>query len=265
MKNILILLSAILLSHSVTSKPKINKEVKSYSIASKENNNSIIYDIEKKIYVAFINSIINKNNSGLNEIENKLEVLNKEKKQNIIKYWIAYLKHNQAVFYLTIKDRKNSEKKIDEGIYIMENINKKNSEDYALLAKLLSFSIQFKGMKAPIISRRVKESGNLAISLDSMNLRAYQVLGINNFYTPKQFGGGKLVEKYLNKAISLPNQKIENKYLPSWGKDGAYEYLIRFYIRIKDWDKAKRYYKEAISLYPKNYMLNKLASELTDK
>ena len=126
-----------------------------------------------------------------------------------------------------------------------------------------SFSIQYaSGIEVPFISKRVKQNAEKALQLDSLNLRAYFVLGLNDFYTPEQYGGGKKVEDYLLKAIKLNDQSVSNPYLPSWGKNTAYEMLIRLYINHKLFAEAKKYYQEAIALFPDDYMINKLANEL---
>jgi pentatricopeptide repeat protein len=126
-----------------------------------------------------------------------------------------------------------------------------------------SFSIQYaSGMEVPIISKRVKQNAEKALQLDSLNLRAYYVLGSNDFYTPEQYGGGKKAEKYLLKAIKLNDQSLSNPYLPSWGKNSAYEILIRLYINHKQFAEAKKYFQEALTLFPDDYMINKLANEL---
>jgi pentatricopeptide repeat protein len=97
---------------------------------------------------------------------------------------------------------------------------------------------------------------------DSLNLRAYYVLGANDFYTPEQYGGGKKAEFYLKRAILLNNQTVSNPYLPSWGKNSAYEMLIRLYINHKQFDEARKYFQEARALFPDDYMINNLAGEL---
>ena len=164
---------------------------------------------------------------------------------------------------MTEKDNKSSEKILDEGIKQLNNVNPKNSEHLALLALMESFSIQYaSGMEIPFISKRVKQNAEKALQLDSLNLRAYYVLGSSDFYTPEQYGGGKKAEGYLLKAIKLNDQSVSNPYLPTWGKNNAYEMLIRLYINHKQFTEAKKYYQEAIALYPDDYMINKLAGEL---
>ena len=141
----------------------------------------------------------------------------------------------------------------------------KNSEDYALLAMLQGFSIQFKGMKAMFISRDIKKNLKKAIAIDSTNLRAYYVFASNDYHTPEKYGGGKKAEEYLLKAISLPAQKIKNDYLPSWGKEEAYEMLIKLYIKKEKWELAKKYYKEGIKKFPESYTISQLATQLIGK
>ncbi len=101
-----------------------------------------------------------------------------------------------------------------------------------------------------------------AVEKNAKNLRAYYALASNDFYRPEQYGGGKVCEKYLLKAIELPEQEVKNVYLPSWGKKESYAMLIRWYIRKKEWSKATKYYEEATNLYPKDYELKKLKSQI---
>ena len=171
--------------------------------------NTLPADIQNKIYSAFEKSIISQNNKLLLKLDNKLKNLYKNNPQNMTLYWRSYLLFYSSIYYLKNDDKKAAEKEIDKAIGMMKNINLKNSEDYALLAMLQGFSIQFKGMRAMFISSDAKKNVKKAIALDSTNLRAYYVYANNDFYTPEKYGGGKEVEKYLMKALSLPSQKIK--------------------------------------------------------
>lgn len=226
---------------------------------------TLLVNIQEKINSAFTKSLTTNNNDSLTKIGYDLEVLYKTKKQNNILYWRSYLQFYTSLNYLINEDSKNAEKEIDKGIGYLEKMKMKNSEDFALLAMLQGFSIQFKGMQAMFIGPRASKNVIMAISLDSMNLRAYYVFGSNDFYTPEQYGGGKKTEKYLLKAISLPTQQINSNSLPSWGKEEAYEVLIKLYIQQKKWEIANKYYQEGISEYPKSYIINQLASKLNTK
>lgn len=228
-------------------------------------SDSLLVEIQSKINNAFVKDRISQKNDALNELSIQLENLYKAKNQNLILYWRSYLQFYSSINYLAKGDTKSAENEITKGIELVQSIEKKYSEEYALLAMLQSFSIQFDYSNAMYISEDVKKNVNSAISLDSTNLRAWYVAASNDFYTPEQYGGGKKAEKYLLKAISLPAQKIENGYLPSWGKEESYVMLITLYIQNEKWDLAKKYFQEGITAFPNSNMINQLAPKLAGK
>ena len=222
-------------------------------------------NIQQKVLDAFGNAQFLKSDKGLVDIEQALLSLNKNNNNGIIIYWYSYTCYYHSILLMVKKENKNSEKILEEGIVQLKNITTKNSEHLALLALMESFSIQYASViEVPFISKRVKQNAEKALQLDSLNLRAYFVLGSNDFYTPEQYGGGKKAEGYLLQAVKLNDQSVANEYLPSWGKNSAYEMLIRFYINHKQFAEAKKYYRQAIAMFPNDYMINKLAKELID-
>jgi len=226
-------------------------------------NDTLLNDIQQKVMNAFIKDQISRSDKEMVALGQALLNLNKNKKNDIVTYWYSYTCYHHSILSVIRKENKSSEKILDEGIKRLNNVSLKNSEHYALLALMEGFSIQFaSGIEIPFISKRAKQNAEKALQLDSLNLRAYYVSGSNDFYTPEQYGGGKKAENYLLKAIKLNDQYVSNSYLPSWGKNSAYELLIRLYISRKQFIEAKRYYKEAITLFPDDYMINRLANEL---
>jgi tetratricopeptide (TPR) repeat protein len=268
MKNLFFSILAFSLINPVCSKisnQNENKFVNQSTVVQIEQK-SALDSIQFKIYNSFVKSIIDKSTSPLNSILGDLTNLYRENPNNTILYWEAYLLYYKAIYYLKINDKSNSEKTILEGIDIFKVMQKKNSEDYALFAMLQSFSIQFaSGIKASEISGEVKKNLEFALDIDPSNLRANYVYASNDFYTPVKYGGGKEVEKYLLKAISLPDQKVSNTFLPSWGKEEAYAMLVRFYIEQEKWDLAKKYYQKGAEIFPESYSINQFASKLVGK
>lgn len=233
------------------------------SKASLEINkgDSILENIQNKIYTTFINSFELRNTQNLIKIENELKKIKNH--DQIIFYWIAYSKYYESIFYLKMNDKKSAKKEINEAIEMVEIIKSKNSESYALLANLYSFSTQFAdGMSINNISLKTKKNAETAIKLDEDNLRAWYVLGANDFYTPRMYGGGKKCEEYLLKSISLDEQKVKNPYMPSWGKNDAFSLLVAYYIEKDEHVKALEYLNKALLLYPDDYMLNQYAKQL---
>lgn len=232
-------------------------------LSNQISNDSLLYNIEQKILNSFIQGMIKQSGEELKSIEQSIISLNKDRKNSIVDYWYAYACYYNSILYVSLKDAKQAEKILDQGIEKLEEVEMKTSEHYALLALMESFSIQFAaGIRAPFISSSVKKSAGKALELDSLNLRAHFVLGSSDYYTPEQYGGGKKAENYLKKAISLESQAAKNPFLPSWGKNQAYELLIKLYLRQKRYDDAKKVFQQAIALFPSDYMLNKLAAEI---
>lgn len=249
-----------------TTKKKAISPVSAQSKPIKIAKDSTLIDIQSKISQASTESFVSKDTKKLDEIEKKLDAYYKTKKNNLVLYWKSYLLYYKSIFYLTTNDMSNSEKVLDKGIQIMDDLANKNSDDLALLAMLRGLSFKFKaGIKAPFIADKIKTHLSEALELDSTNIRVYFVQGSNDFYTPKKYGGGKLVVSSLQKAISLPDQNIKNSSLPSWGKEEAYEMLINYYIKNNNWEDAKKYFAEANKLYPNNYRINQAALKLIGK
>lgn len=262
----LLFISLLFISCNGNIKGFNKSQIVSYQVQAQSiQQDSLLVGIQEKIYNAFVQSFMGKNNNDLDLLDENLESLYTLKSQNIILYWRSYLQFYSSIYYLQKGDKKVAEKEIEKGIDWLDNMKNKNSEDYALLAMLQGFDIQFKGMKAMFISSSIKKNIKKAIAIDSTNLRAYYVYASNDFHTPEKYGGGKEAEDYLLKAISLPTQKVKNEYLPSWGKEESYEMLIKLYIKKEKWDLAKKYFKEAIAAYPESYTINQLASKLVGK
>lgn len=257
MKNFALALACLLLtgfSQTVLAQSSVNKQ-----------SDTLLSNAQVKIYNAFIRSMMSQQVTDLASLGTSMEQYSVQRPSSLLQYWRAYLQYYASIYYLKIGDKKMAETEVDKGIDWLKDVKQKTSEDYALLALLQGFTIQFKGMKAMFLSGEIKKNAQHAIKLDSMNLRAYYVFGSNDFYTPTKYGGGKLAEQYLLKAVSLPAQQVENKYLPSWGKEEAYELLIKHYIKLEKWDAAKKFYRQGLDLFPQSYQINQLGAKLVDK
>ncbi len=224
---------------------------------------TLLINIQAHVQNAFVNGKISNSDKDLAGLEKELLSMNRNNNNSIITYWYSYACYYHSILFLMQKENKRAEKILDEGIIQLNKIPNPNSEHLALLSLMESLSIQYaSGMEIPGISKQARQNAEKALQLDSLNLRAYYVLGSNDFYSPAQYGGGKKAAGYLLKAIRLKEQSVANPILPSWGKNSAYEMLIRVYIKQKLYDEAKKYYKEASALYPYDYMIIKLSEEL---
>ncbi|MEO0468938.1 MAG: hypothetical protein AAF206_04900 [Bacteroidota bacterium] len=234
--------------------------------ASNEVAFSDLLNMQQQVYDAFVQSLLTNTHQPLDALLLELEKMSQANQQNIVRYWQSYLQYYSAIYHSTKGDKEKAEKAIEAAVDRLEDLSGKNAEDYALLSLTQSFSIQFQStIKAVIMSSRVKSNGEKALAMDPKNLRAYFVLGSNDYYTPAKYGGGTKVETYLLKALEQADQAVENPYLPSWGRAEAYEMLIKFYIKKEKWSDAKTHYQDALQHFPDNYQLSKLGSKLVGK
>lgn len=220
-------------------------------------------NIQNIIYESFLSSLQTNDLRNLEDIELRLK---SESQNMVVDYWISYVKYYKSLYYIKIGNRPESGKEISEAITTIDTLTDKNSEIHALLAFLQSFSMQFPSANSSMeISSKVKSNAEMAVALDSMNVRAWYVLGTYDFYLPQAFGGGKKCEEYFLKAVSLPEQTTYNCIMPHWGKKDAYSSLVSYYIDREYFNDAKKYLDEALSLYPDDYMLNKYRNESKNK
>lgn len=224
------------------------------------NQDSSLLNIEEEINKAFISTQIQQSAVPLSNIK---KLLLKSPNKHIAAYWQNYVAYHEAVFYLIRKDKTNSKRISDKAIKSLEDLENKNSEDFALLALLKSFSIQFEGgMQAGLTSLSAKKNAQKSLKLYKHNLRAYYVLGMVDFYTPEEYGGKKKAEGYLQQAIKLATKSSEVSQAPSWGKNMAYELLIRHYLSVGDKQNANLYLTQGLEKFPDDYQLNRLSSTM---
>lgn len=179
------------------------------------------------------------------------------------RYWQGYVALHESIYYLQQNDRKRAEQIIEDGLTNFQQTTPQRAEDFALLAHMQSFAVQFRhGMAAGIAAAKVKSNAERALKLDARNLRAYYVLGSNDFYTPPRYGGGKKTEGYLLKALAQPDQSTASAQAPSWGREQTYELLVRYYQREKKPALAQKYHAEARRLFPGSSTLAELGKSL---
>lgn len=166
-------------------------------------------------------------------------------------YWMSYLYYYKAFFYNQIvADDAKSSIYIDKAIeFIKEDLH--TSDDYALYAFCLSFSIQFANMfEIPFMSSSAKKNANTALSLDPENIRVYCVLASHNFYTPKLFGGMVKVEAYASKGLACPVVQNVDYFVPTWGEFEIYNILIKYYEAEKNMGKLEEINKITKNSFP---------------
>lgn len=227
-----------------------------------------IDSIEYKINTAFNDAVRKEDASALIKLIDMLKLHKDSSTYNSdTAYWLSYSNYQLVIFYSIQAEDEKSEYLCKKIIEELQDLKDKTSEHYALLAHVKSFSLQYKsGMAAAFGAQKSSNYVAKSLKKNENNLRAWLVKGINDFYTPKTFGGGKKTMEYLSKALSCPDKLDDGSSTngPTWGRDSVYEYIIMHYIEEGDLGNAKLFFKEAIEIYPEHYVINSLAKELVE-
>lgn len=200
-----------------------------------------------EIELAFVTAQQEKSDKPLSIVEDAISL----KRGSYWTYWDAYCKLYKSYFYAATKQQTKAVEMLDSGIMILEGKEKLTTEDYALLAYMQSQKLRYStGMESGVLASKSRKNALMSVKIDADNLRGWYVLAVIDYYTPKMFGGKEKCEEYLLKAICLPPQSIDNKYLPSWGKVESYSLLLNFYLDMNDSSKFKQYFNKAIEEFP---------------
>lgn len=198
---------------------------------------------------------------SIGKIMKELKTYNPTGNNRYLSYWEAYANYKCSILSNILKNKEDAEKFTKKAIEILESVKGKTTEDYALLGMLKNYQINFSGWLATIkLSNQAKSLAQKAIGLNSDNLRAYLVLGINDYYTPELYGGKSKCEEYFKKAISLPNQTSDNDFDPTWGKEDAFYFLLVYYKnRRKDGDQElfEKWQRDALDKFPNDKRFNR--------
>lgn len=153
-----------------------------------------------------------------------------EPKEWLPEYYASFCTVMQSFF---IEDNKEKDKLLNNAMDIINKAEAKspnNSEILVVKAFILQMQISIdpmaRGMKYGMEADRLISK---AIELAPGNPRPYMLRGQSQFYTPEQFGGGKVKAKVnIEKAIEKYNTFVpESPIHPNWGKKEAEEMLVK--------------------------------------
>lgn len=214
--------------------------------------------IQSEIETALNDCFTQQSAAPLADIREKLE-----KQDNPMSvYWQAYALFYEAIYYMKTGQRDLCKNSIGKAENLLEKQQKKTSEDYALLAYIQSFAIQFaQGMEAGQAAATATANAEKAVQIDSTNVRGWYVLASMDYYTPAAYGGGKKAENYLKKAVSLPDPTARDLWDPFWGKDDAYGMLIGLYLQQGKKEEARVYYEALRKRSPESYLVGQYAEK----
>ena len=212
---------------------------------------------EKAISIAYNKDEKTGNQNRLERTNQELENIFKATDNTFNRYWLSYGLYNQALLAGIQENDIRAEFLIDRAIELLNPL-KEDSESLALLSLEQGYSTQFKGFFSTMsIGRNALLNALIAAELNPNSLRANFAVAINDFYTPKIFGGGKLTLQYLKKALKEENVDSSDS-LPKWGKPSVYELLFKYHKEIKKDSTAQSFLRKGLMEFPENELLKGL-------
>lgn len=167
------------------------------------------------------------------------------------------------MFFRVEKDERRAEAALKLGITQLDAVATKTAEHYALLSLLQGLNLRFANfITLPFKANTVKETAEQSLALDAKNPRAHYARGISDYYTPAQYGGGKVAASYFRQAIALPEKPDPNPYAPSWGRADAYWYLAQSLKKTGQLAEARQTAAQGLSSYPGDARLKSLVAQL---
>ena len=209
---------------------------------------------EAAIQLAFQQSKTQQTQSPLVKHNTMLEQTFEKEDNNFNRYWLSYGLYNQALIADRLEDKKAAEELIDRAIELLKPLEE-DAESQALLALQLGYSTRFKSYWSMMsLGRAAYQRAERAVALAPKNMRTNLALAINDFYTPKVFGGGKKVETHLKKALQAPNPSA-SVTTPTWGKPNVYELLVKYYQKNKQQTQAQNFLNQGLNEFPNSELL----------
>ncbi|MBB3697107.1 hypothetical protein KMW28_21315 [Flammeovirga yaeyamensis] len=190
---------------------------------------------------------------------NQVEGIIKEQPND---YWKAYAYFKSSIYSVKLGDEDKARKEVEQALSIIKEAENQDSELLALEGNILGYSISLNPAKTQSLASKSTGKYKKSLKLNKQNMRAYLGLGENDFHTPEKYGGGKVAEKYLLKALEAPITTSEDVNAPNWGRERVYMLLVKLYERQGKSEKAVKYCKEGIAAFPNDYELKQLADKV---
>lgn len=185
-----------------------------------------------------------------------LGLLAREGQNNLyLLYYAALCDYRLANYFIASQEMEKAETYVKEcETYLLKamEIDHEFGELDAMYAYMLGFEIAIDQKKAMSLGFQSFQYMGKASIKSPDNPRVFYLKGISELYTPQQYGGGvDMAIKTLNRSVELfDKEKIEEEYMPSWGKEEAYTFLGMAYNQKGEKENAREMFTRALEVNP---------------
>ncbi|MEO9132362.1 MAG: hypothetical protein ABI240_14290, partial [Sphingomonas sp.] len=173
-------------------------------------------------------------------------------------YWLAYTDYLLASFALGKKKLDQVNATTLEADALLVKLSNKDQETYALqdLVLLLRFAVTSPTEMGPLLT---KTSELRSILAKTTSIRGLYALALADYYTPKQYGGGRVAEGLLRQALETPEEP-PSPLKPTWGRDDCAALLVQILRQRGANDEATSLYQQWHQKYPDSIALASVAA-----
>ncbi|MBN2415554.1 hypothetical protein JXO52_06915 [bacterium] len=188
----------------------------------------------------------------------------------LVRYYIAYADYRIVTFYFAQEDFEHARRYIDDGIDHLEAalaLNDASAEAHILLSSLYGNKIAIKPILGMTLGIKAGTHASRAVSLSPDNPRVAFLSGINAYYTPRMFGGGKeKALQHLHSAVTcFQTYTPESNLEPDWGLADTYVYLGLIHMELHNVTEAETELNNCLALKPQHGWAMELKSQLDEQ
>lgn len=190
----------------------------------------VLADIQHRIDRARLVAATSGDVSGLADIAASLRAANTPRSGPMayyVPYWLAYTDYLAASTHLKATRKAEAAQALSEAATVLLAAPSSDVETYALLSLVagLRIAVTTPEQIGEVIGQ-ARDALEKAVALDATNVRVLYARALADYTTPKQYGGGRVAEKYARSAIARPHESIR-ALKPGWGRDDSAALLVR--------------------------------------
>ena len=224
----------------------------------------VLSDVQHRIGAARLAAATTGDVAGLKEIATTLRGANTELTGQMayyIPYWLAYSDYLIANMELKAGRKAEASETLSEADTLLTGISSADVETYALLSLVAGLRIAVTTPeKIGEAIGHARDALERAITLDPSNVRVLYARALADYATPKEYGGGRVAERFARSAVERPAESTRG-LKPGWVHDDSAALLVRILRASGRDDEAKTILARFAAQYPSSASLHQASDQ----
>ncbi len=190
----------------------------------------VLADVQNRINAARLQAVTTNDAGALEEIAAQLKEANAGTAGQTAyysSYWLAYTDYLIASRRLKESRRAEAAALLNEAVNLLDNNSSADVETYTLLSLVAGLRIVASTpQNIGEAMNQARDALERAIALDPNNTRVLYARALADYTTPKEYGGGRVAERFAWRAIGRPSESTRG-LKPGWGHDDSAALLVK--------------------------------------